>query len=109
MPIFSGSPTHGNYLQSRATVSTAATWGRIRPVAFVVIWSAQTMRLPPALPQLASAVHLLVGRAAENLPEGRRLVVQDIIPIFRQAESAIRENSDNAGRLAALISVGVRG
>jgi hypothetical protein len=62
---------------------------------YIFIWSAQTMRSPPALPQLAQAVQLLVGRAAENMHEGRRLILQELIPLFRQTETAIWENPDN--------------
>jgi hypothetical protein len=53
------------------------------------------MRSPPALPQLAPAVQLLVGRAAENLHEGRRLALQELIPLFQQTETAIWENPEN--------------
>ena len=100
----SDSPTCGRYSASRATVSSQASWSRIRPIAFVVLWSSRTMRVPPVLPQLAPAVHLLIGQAAETLEVGRRMTLNDLLPIFKTAEREVHGDAGNTARLAALTS-----
>lgn len=96
-------PTRGKYSASRSIVCKDTTWGRVRPVGFVCVYSAMSMRHHPVLPEVADSVHLLLGEAAMDLPQGQTLKITDAIRVFQHKEAEIRNNTDNQRKLARLI------
>ena len=63
-----------------------------------------TMRVRPQLPQLDSAVHVLLGEGAVGLAAGQVLHIANVLPVFREREREIRSNPDNARRLSASVN-----